>query len=173
LLAKPVTRSQVMLGKFLGCWQAVGIALIVFYLFFGLVSGSREHNWPVTQYLQAITLHWFMLGIVIAMTVLGSIVFAAPSSNNTITLVVTMGILLVARHLNKLAVQLQEPQQSIVYGIYFCLPHLELFDVRDLIIHNLGPIEWTVWLGAIGYAAVYAALFLAVTCFLFRRKTVT
>jgi Cu-processing system permease protein len=173
LLAKPVTRSQVVLGKFLGCWQAVGIALIVFYLFFGVVSGSREHHWPFTQYIQAITLHWFMLGIVIAMTVLGSIVFAAPSSNNTITFVVTVGILLVARHLNKLAVQLQEPQQSIVYGIYFCLPHLELFDVRDLIIHNLGAIEWTVWLGAVGYAAVYAALFLAVACLLFRRKTVT
>src|SRR5207245_1905058 len=34
LLAKPVTRQQVLLGKFLGCWEACGFALIVFYLFF-------------------------------------------------------------------------------------------------------------------------------------------
>ena len=173
LLAKPITRSQVIVGKFLGCWQATGMALVVFYLFFAIVSGSREHHWPFTQYFQAITLHWFMLGIVIAMTILGSIVFAAPSSNNTITFVFTVGILLVARHLNKLALQLEEPQQTLVYSIYFCLPHLELFDVRDLIIHDLGAIEWLVWAGAAGYALVYAALFLVAACFLFRRKPVT
>src|SRR3954470_12432250 len=43
LLAKPVTRAQVIVGKFLGCWLACGLALVVFYLFFGVVSGSREH----------------------------------------------------------------------------------------------------------------------------------
>src|SRR6266581_666518 len=52
LLAKPVTRSHVVIGKFLGCWQAVGLALIVFYVFFGIVSGSREHHWPLVQYFQ-------------------------------------------------------------------------------------------------------------------------
>src|SRR5690349_15853118 len=38
LLAKPVTRGQMIAGKFLGCWLACGVALIVFYLFFGVVS---------------------------------------------------------------------------------------------------------------------------------------
>jgi ABC-type transport system involved in multi-copper enzyme maturation permease subunit len=172
LLAKPVTRAHVILGKFLGCWQASGIALFVFYLFFGIVSGAREHHWPLTQYFQAITLHWFMLGVLIAMTLLGSLVFAAPSSNNTITFVVAAGILLVGRHLNKLALQLQEPGQTLVYAIYFAIPHLELFDMRDLIIHELGSIEWLIWLGALGYAAVYAALLLLAACLLFRRKVV-
>jgi len=172
LLAKPVTRTHVVLGKFLGCWQACGIALLVFYGFFGVVSGVREHQWPLAQYFQAITLHWFMLGVVIAMTLLGSLVFAAPSSNNTITLVVTVGILLVARHLNKLALRLQEPSQTIVYSIYYAIPHLELFDVRDLIVHDLGTIDWLLWLGALGYATVYAALFLVAACLIFRRKAV-
>ena len=53
LLAKPVTRGQVILGKFVGCWLACGLALVVFYLFFGVVSGSREHSWPVLNWLQA------------------------------------------------------------------------------------------------------------------------
>ena len=39
LLAKPVTRGQVILGKFLGCWLASGAALAVFYLFFAVVTG--------------------------------------------------------------------------------------------------------------------------------------
>src|SRR5829696_4298170 len=33
LLAKPVSRSQLLLGKFFGCWIATGLALFVFYLF--------------------------------------------------------------------------------------------------------------------------------------------
>jgi ABC-type transport system involved in multi-copper enzyme maturation permease subunit len=171
-LAKPVTRDQLLFGKFWGCWQASGIALGVFYLFFAVVSGTREQRWPVADYLQAFTLHWFMLGVIVAMTLLGSIVFAAPSSNNTITFVLVSGLLLVGRHLNKVALQLDEPLQSIVYAVYFAVPHLELFDVRNLIIHNWGTIPWLVWAGALVYGAVYAAIFLAAACAVFRRKAV-
>ena len=32
LLAKPVSRAQLLLGKFFGCWIATGLALFVFYL---------------------------------------------------------------------------------------------------------------------------------------------
>src|SRR5882672_3646395 len=38
LLAKPVSRGQVILGKFVGCWLACGLTLVVFYLFFGLLT---------------------------------------------------------------------------------------------------------------------------------------
>jgi len=173
LLAKPVTRGQLLLGKFWGCWLATGLALVVFYVFFGLVSAAREQVWPAASYFQTLTLHWFMLGVVCAMALLGSIVFAAPSSNNTITLVVVTTILLLARHLNKVAVSLDEPWQTGVYAVYFALPHLELFDVRDLVIHNWGTIPWLVWTGALGYAATYMAVFLGATWMVFRRKAVS
>jgi ABC-type transport system involved in multi-copper enzyme maturation permease subunit len=172
LLAKPVTRHQVLLGKFFGCWFAAGLSLLLFYLFFGLVAGAKEHEWPVPHYFQAMTLHWFMLGVVCAMTLLGSLVFAAPSSTNTIVLIVSAGILLLGRHLNKVALRLEEPGQTLLYAVYFAIPHLELFDVRDLIIHNWGLIRWEIWAGALGYAAVYAAMFLALACLVFRRKAV-
>jgi len=172
LLAKPVTRHQLVVGKFLGCWFATGLALVMFYFFFGLVAAAKEHQWPLLNYFQAVTLHWFMLGVVCAMTMLGSIVFAAPSSNNTITLVVTVGILLVGRHLNKVALKLAEPMQTVVYSLYFALPHLELFDVRDLIVHNWGLIRWPIWAAALAYSIVYAALFLGAACLLFRRKAI-
>ena len=172
LLAKPVTRNQVLGGKFLGCWLASGLALGVFYLFLGVMAGATEHSWPVLGYAQAAILHWFMLGIVCAMSLAGSIVFAAPSSNSTITFVVCVGILLLARRLNEVAMGLSEPAQTIVYGIYFALPHLELFDVRDLLVHNWGTIPWGIWAGGLGYAAVHAALFLGIACVLFRRKPI-
>src|SRR5436190_5234706 len=42
LLAKPITRTEFLLGKFLGVWMACGIALLVFYGFLALLAGSRE-----------------------------------------------------------------------------------------------------------------------------------
>ena len=61
LLAKPVSRAQVIAGKFLGCWLATGIALVVFYLFFAIIAGSREQSWPVLVYVQAAWMHWSQL----------------------------------------------------------------------------------------------------------------
>jgi len=172
LLAKPLTRPELILGKFFGCWFACGLALICFYLFFGALAASREHQWPLLNYFQAAALHWFMLGVVVALTLLGSLVFAAPPSNATIIFVVVAGILLVGRHLNQVALSLPEPSQSIVYSVYYAIPHLELFDLRDLIIHDWPLVPWKFFGLAILYALAYTALFLIGTCLVFRRKTV-
>jgi len=127
----------------------------------------------VLNYFQAITLHWFMLGIIVALALLGSIIFAAPSSNNTITFVLVTAILLLGRHLQKIALQFNEPLQSIVYALYFLIPHLEwAFDMRYLIVHNWDLINWAAWAGALLYASIYSALILTGVCVLFRRKAV-
>lgn len=170
LLAKPVTRSEVVLGKFLGCWIACWIALAVFYGFFTVLCIVREPGLLLANYFQAMLLHGCMLAIVLAMSLLGSIVFAAPSSNTTILLVVCTGILMLGRHLGKVAVKQAEPAQTLLYALYYAIPHLELFDVRDLIIHNWPLIPWPVVLMAVAYAAVYTAFFLALACWRFHRK---
>jgi ABC-type transport system involved in multi-copper enzyme maturation permease subunit len=170
LLAKPVTRWQVILGKFAGCWLACGLALIVFYVFFGVVSGSREHHWPLLNYFQALWLHWVMLGVVVAFVLLGSVVFAAPSSNATISLIVVLGILFLGRYLNQVALQQPEPLKTVVYGLYFLMPHLEWFDVRDLIIYEHDLVGWLDCGLATLYAVVYMAVFLLGAWLVFRRK---
>lgn len=170
LLAKPITRAQVMAGKFLGCWLACGIALLVFYFFFGLLSASREHTLPLTQYLQALWLHWMMLGIVISITLLGSVIFTSPAENVTITLIITSGILFLAEHLHKVADRMTEPSASILTAVYFAVPHLEFFDTQKLIIHNWPAIEWKFVGGATLYGVAYTAFFLLASCLVFRRK---
>ena len=170
LLAKPVSRAQVILGKFMGCWLACGLALVVFYFFFGVVSGSREHHWPLLNFLQAMWLQWAMLGIVIALVLFGSVVFTAPSSNATISFVVVVGLLLLARYLNGVALQQSEPVRTVVYTLYFLVPHLEWFDVRKLVAFDQDLIGWAYCGLATLYAAAYAALLLFATWLVFRRK---
>jgi ABC-type transport system involved in multi-copper enzyme maturation permease subunit len=174
LLAKPVTRAQVVTGKFLGCWLATGMALVIFYLFFGIMSGAHDNRWPLLNYLQAFWLQWVMLAMVVALVLLGSVVFSAPSSNVTICLFIVLGIVLLGGHLNQVALQQEEPVRSIIYAVYFLIPHLEWFDsVRDRLIYNQPLIAWTDCVLATLYAGVYVALLLLAAWLAFRRKALT
>jgi len=172
LLAKPVTRGQVIAGKFLGCWLACGMALVMFYVFFGVVSASREHSWPVLNYIQGFMLQWLMLAIVVALVLLGSVVFTAPSSNTTITFVLVVGMLLLGGHLNQVALQQSEPLRTFIYTIYFLIPHLEWYDVRDLIVYDHKLIPWVDCALATIYAGVYTGLLLFGAWAVFRRKAI-
>ena len=170
LLSKPVTRADVVLGKFLGCWFACGVALAVFYLFLGIISASYEHELRTLDYFQAFWMHWIFLAVVIAMALFGSVVFAAPSSNATACLVVIIGIFVLGGHLNQIAIGWPEPYRTLVSAIYFLLPHLNWFDLRNLVILRTGLIDWADCALASLYAAAYAAFFLFAAWLAFRRK---
>ena len=171
LLAKPVSRAQLLLGKFFGCWIATGLALFVFYLFLGLVAASREHTLDVGAYLVAMLLHWGALAVVVGMALLGSIVFTAPSSNGTICLILAVGILFLERHLNTVALHTGGLLGKVTYAIYFITPRLDwAFDVRQfLVFHDpmAGPLYWG---GAMVFYAAYTAMLLLAAWMLFRRR---
>ncbi len=78
--------------------------------------------------------------------------------------------MVLGRHLNKVALSLAEPLQSLLYAFYFALPHLELFDARGLIIHGSELIRWDMIALATLYAAAYAAFFLFAAWLVFRRR---
>jgi Cu-processing system permease protein len=171
LLAKPVSRAQLLLGKFFGCWIATGLALFVFYLFIAIVSASREHTLDVGSYLIAFLLHWGALAVVVAMALLGSIIFAAPSSNGTICLVVAIGILTLERHLSTVAINMGGAMGKVLYGIYFLTPRLDwAFAVRDFLIFRDPMPSLMVTGGALVFYAGYAGLLILGSWLLFRHK---
>lgn len=173
LLAKPVTRAHVIAGKFLGCWLACGIALVVFYAFMDVVCGSREHEWRLLNYFQAMWMQWMFLAVVIAMVLLGSIVFAAPSSNATICLVVVLGIWFLGLKLGLVAVHQSEPFRTILYVIFFTIPQLGFFDLREFVIHDAQLVAWSSIALASLYAMAYTLFFLFAAWVCFRRKALS
>jgi ABC-type transport system involved in multi-copper enzyme maturation permease subunit len=175
LLAKPVTRGQIVVGKFLGCWLAVGAALVVFYVFFSILSGTREHAWPLAKYFQAFWVQWAALAVVTALVLLGSVIFTSPAENVTICFFAIVGILMLGGHLNTVALRQAEPAHSMLYAFYFVIPHLEwAFDLRELVIYNTwSPIPWTACLLLTLYCACYTAFFLFAAWLVFRRKALT
>jgi ABC-type transport system involved in multi-copper enzyme maturation permease subunit len=174
LLAKPVTRWQVVVGKFTGCWLVAGLSVLLFYIFFGVVIGAREHAWPLLQYAQAAWVHWMMLGVVIAMAILGSVLFSAPSVNVTISFICVGCILLLGQHLHRVAQRMTEPSQTVLSILYFLMPHIEwAFDYRDLLLYAQPLVAWGVIAVATAYWATYTAALLLAAWIAFRRKTLT
>jgi len=174
LLAKPVSRGQLIAGKFVGCWLASGIALLVFYLFFAIVVGAKEGHLPVGQYVQAFWMQWSMLAIIISLVLLGSVVFTAPSSNVTISFAAALSILILGGHLHRLAALQPHLLGMLLSALYFLIPHLEWFyAVRERLIFDQGLLAWGDVTLATAYAAAYVGLSLCATWLLFRRKILT
>ncbi len=169
LLAKPISRTEVLLGKFVGCWVAVGLTLIVFYLFFGVISVAREHELPLVNYGQALWLHWMMLGIVVAGTLLGSLILT-PAANVSILILGFISVWTLGGYLSQLAAKSGGVLGWLTYAVYYVIPHFEIFDVRVRIIHQWDPVPWDAVALASAYAMVYIALLLAAAALLFRRK---
>lgn len=173
LLAKPVSRRQLLFGKFFGCWLANGVALVILYALFIAAGSWKGGHISFLACAQAFLLHWLLLAIVISGALLGSVIFAAPSSNTVITLITTGGLLFLAEHLNKIALRMEEPASTIIYCIYYLVPHLEWYDVRLLIIHNWPPIPFTAIPIAVAYAAFYTGVFVGAANLFYRRKALT
>jgi hypothetical protein len=84
---------------------------------------------------------------------------------------VALVIWVLGRHLNQIALNLDEPGRTLVYALYYLMPHLEMFDLRQLVVHGYPPAPWLMWLCLLLYGAAYAAVFLLAACVRFRRKS--
>jgi ABC-type transport system involved in multi-copper enzyme maturation permease subunit len=171
LLAKPVSRAQLIFGKFLGCWLACGIALGVFYLFFGVLVGTQEAGFSVVNCIKAFWLHWACLAIITSMALFGSLLFASIAANATILFLIVTGILLAGGHLNTAASNMTEPLRTLISVIYYAIPHLEWYDIRDIVTHNSVAVGILPILGATVYAALYSLLLLGAAVRIFKRKS--
>jgi hypothetical protein len=105
------------------------------------------------------------------MALLGSIVFASPSSNITICFVVVLGMLTLEPHLNKVAVQTGGALGSIIHAVYFVLPRVDwAFSIRELLVFS-NPLPGFIVSGsALLFYATYTAMLLTASWLIFRRR---
>jgi hypothetical protein len=72
--------------------------------------------------------------------------------------------------LHMVSERMTEPSASIVAAIYYAIPHLELFNISELIVHDWPVAPWLDVLALTGYGLLYTAFFLLAACLVFRRK---
>lgn len=169
MLAKPVARGTVLLGKYLGALAASLLALAVFYLAYGMLTGCRQGVWFPPVLWQAFALHAGFLVIVTALGLLGSLLLTA-SANVTLCGLLIVGMLAFGQRLAALAATQTVPGKWVLYVIHWVGPHLEFFDLRQRLVHEWPPVGWGVCAAVLAYAACYAAACLALSGLIFKKK---
>jgi ABC-type transport system involved in multi-copper enzyme maturation permease subunit len=168
LLARPISRGDLIFGKFLGAFflsslglllfAAVGIgALAAFGLHIGAIFG---------QYL---LLRLFSLALVCALTMALSLVLT-PSATVTVAILLSLASATFSKAVLLLDGTVGEAARALLRGAYFVLPQLHLFDLTAKVSHGWKPIETSVVLLLFAYGAIYTLIFLTLAMLRFRRQ---
>jgi ABC-type transport system involved in multi-copper enzyme maturation permease subunit len=169
MLAKPVGRGTLLLGKYLGALAASVSALAVFYLAYGVLIGIRQGSWFPEILVQAFVLHVGFLVVVTALGLTGSL-FLTASANLTLCGLVIVGMLFFGQRLPALAAAQPMPGKWILELIHWVGPHVEFFDLRQRVVHDWPALRWGVCAAVSAYAVCYAAALLALAACVFRKK---
>lgn len=168
LLAKPISRGRLLVGKYLGAVCASWSALAFFYvLFVGSVllrGGGFAAELP-----QAIILHFAFVAFAVAVSLLGSLLMTT-SANLTLSSVVLVGMFFFGRRLPVYADSVSGVLSWLVKLAYVIAPHTEFFDMRQRLIHGWGAVEPLVFIVVIAYAFVYVSLLLGAAAMVLKRK---
>lgn len=168
LLARPISRGDLIIGKFLG---AFALSVLGLFLFAAIGAGALWcYHLPLGAiFYQFLLLRIFALGLVCALTMALSLVMT-PGATVTVSILIAVGSATFSQ-----AVQLLDPTASpigryVLRGSYFVLPHLDLFDLSRKVSYGWKPVApWAV--GALfAYAVLYTVLFLGFGTWRFRRQ---
>jgi ABC-type transport system involved in multi-copper enzyme maturation permease subunit len=182
VLARPISRQQYIVGKFLGI--SLLIATTVFLLsFFGAISISAV-KWANPGYFPRFS--WGPVLLAEAFTALSlillsslSFLFASFSSTSFITFVLTISSYFIGRSLSDVKALVEAPQAAgisvspltvkVVQAAYYIFPNLSLFDIKTQAAHGLAiPLPYICW--TFFYGIVYTCLIIVFAAFLFTKK---
>jgi ABC-type transport system involved in multi-copper enzyme maturation permease subunit len=168
LLARPITRFDLIFGKYLGAVSLSTFALLLFALIgwgalacFGLKVG--------TIFGQYLWLRFLSLLLICAVTMALS-VFLTPQATVTMVLLLAAGSSTFATTVKLLHGTAGTIGQGLLSGAYFVLPQLDLFDLSKKVSYGWSPVMASTMLFLLGYALVHSAICLALGTLRFRKQ---
>lgn len=154
ILARPVSRFEFIIGKFLGVFFVSAASFFLFYAVYGAsLLLRKDFSTPPVLFAEGFVLHIFLLAFFSALTILLSL-FLSAASNAILSLIIYFGT----------------NWFGATFPAYIYFPHPELFDIRDKIVHSWDIVPaWAMSFLAI-YALIYTALFLFLSYAVLRRR---
>ncbi len=171
LLAKPITRAQFVLGKYLGCLFAGWSAYSIFYVLFIVVVWSKAGNLSLDVVFQTYFLYLLNILVLAAMTSALSYGITV-SANVSISMILYILISTYGSGLNTAGANWNAVGRWICEIVYFLLPHYEFFDLRARLVHGWGPISLQLMALLSAYAVLYSAFFMLLAWAAFRKRPV-
>lgn len=168
LLAKPVTRGQLLAGKWLGCFAATGLGITLFWgLFLGMVA-AREVHPPAAVYLQAYLFFLALAAVCVSLSLFFS-TFLTYSANLTVCLLLCPAFLWWGGRISRAVAEASMPLPARTVLLHV-LPHLEFFDLRTAVVHRWDPLGLPALLAVLAYAATYSLAVMGGARAVFGRK---
>ncbi|MDD5483065.1 MAG: ABC transporter permease subunit [Kiritimatiellae bacterium] len=169
LLAKPVKRSELIIGKWLGVWGVTGAATACFYIILAVIVAARAGRFSPVLMLEAWMLHFCFIGILSAFVILFSTRMNSDAAA-TAAAVLSVASFLFLPQIPHLAGIASGWRREVLLVVYYALPHLELFDLRQRVIHNWDPVGPASFLMIVLYGLLTAAVFILLAWLAYRRK---
>jgi len=180
LLAKPVRRTELVLGKYAGLALTIAINLavmvVVWYLVLAYLSWVEteafKRSWeaPATdpRMLVAVYLIFVQLLLVIAIALFFS-TFSSPMLSAAFTFALYVAGHFSADLRNFDAVVGDSPVRYLTTALYYVLPNMALFDVKSAVVHAQPVPVGYVALATL-YAGTYVAALLVAAVIIFSRR---
>jgi ABC-type transport system involved in multi-copper enzyme maturation permease subunit len=166
ILSKPVSRAELVLGKFFGLLAAIVLTIalmaVIYLAVVALEGGGFDRLGLI-----AIVFQMF------EMTLLTALLVFFSSIVRPLTATICSMLLLFAGHLLPTVVQNAKTIGAGAYRmtsfLYYFLPNLAKFDVRELAAHSIAIPPQTMLFAAL-YAAAYTIVLLLLAVELFKRR---
>ena len=169
LFAKPISRAQFVLGKYLGSFFAGAACFTVFYAVFLAVVWAKAGQ--VSPLLVFQTYYLFLLNLMLVSAMSSFFSYGLTlAANVTISLAAYLLINTYGAGLRESAAGFALPVRWICEALYFSWPHFEFFDLRHRFIHDWPGLSPVLMAVLTAYALFYTAAFLALACGAIRRR---
>ncbi len=182
ILARPISRTHYLLGKYCGMILLILAAMLILSLaMFATVGliwlGSSDYfeRIFISLICTALLLNTLQLFLLCAV----SFLFATFTSSSFLTLILTLLTYFIGHGLTsvkeiigsagKIGIEISTISATLVEWASWIFPNLALFNIRTQAAHGLWP-EWHYFLGAVIYAFVYIGMVLCLAVIIFRRR---
>ena len=170
LLAKPISRSQVLLGKFLGV-LAIGIGSLLIFTLVCWVPVPRLEDQDSLLLLQALFLRSISLAMLAAMVMALSVRMPAVLAGGIGLFWWFLGATLLGFLANQIGRTNGARASAIIERVYDVLGDFMAFDLLDAYARGMDPLPMGHLLAIATYGLVFLVLFYAAAQLLFQRKT--
>ena len=178
LLAKPIRRHELILGKYVGlvCTLFVNLALMAaaLYCVLAFISWIEveavKRSWEAPATDPAMLKAFFLIFVQLMLVTAVALFFSTFISSPILSAVLTFGVVIVGSFkINFENVLESSVAASLAQGFYYVLPNFGQFDVKAAVVHAQ-PVTWGYMALSTGYGLTYIVTLLVAAVFIFSRR---
>jgi ABC-type transport system involved in multi-copper enzyme maturation permease subunit len=167
IMARPISRGQFILGKYLGLALTllVNVTIMLAVFFATLLMDQVPLHWGLFQ---AVELIYVELLVVTALAL-----FFSTFSSSAVSAMMTLGFYVIGHLTADLkgiaAKSASEVVKAVTTGLYYVCPNLEVLNIKGQAALG-GPVALSYQVLASGYGLMYSAILITAACAVFNRR---